>query len=475
MKKKGHIMKKRNFLGLYLMVMIATIGFTDRVSAQQEGVITSSLLEKMRKTDIDQGKINAISNNSINDLILNRSNVGKIDHYFKVKLDIKGITDQESSGRCWLFTSLNVIRQKAREKFNLESFEFSENYSFFWDQLEKSNLFLENIIKTRDKKDLDQKVRWLFQHPVSDGGVWNMAVGVIKKYGLVPKSVMPETYHSSHTRDLSSILCKKLREDGIRLRQMHEQGKSVNSLRKAKEEMLIDIYKILVFHMGEPPAEFIWRYKDKDGNISEPKTYTPLEFFRETVDVGLNDYVMLMNDPTRDYYKLYEIEYYRDMVEGINWKYINLPNEKLKEFAQKSLLEGEALYHACDVGKQLNREEGLLSLKNYDYEALYGIKFEMNKKERILTAGSGSSHGMALVGFEKDKEGNITKWLLENSWGPKSGHQGYLTMTDEWFDEYTFRLVVHKKYVSSDVLKILETEPILLEPWDPMFLPMEDK
>jgi len=468
-------MKRKNLFLLFLITVMVFTGLTFRVSAQQQGIITSSLLEKMRTSDIDQGRINAISNNNIDNLILNRSHVGKIDHYFQVKLDIKGITDQESSGRCWLFTSLNVIRQKVRETFNLESFEFSENYSFFWDQLEKSNLFLENIIKTRDKKDLDEKVRWLFKHPVSDGGVWNMAVGVIGKYGLVPKSVMPETYHSSHTRDMRSVLCKKLRENGIRLRQMHERGKSVKALRKAKEEMMIDIYKILVYHLGEPPSEFTWRYKDKDDNISEPKTYTPLEFFRETVEVDLNDYVMLMNDPTRDYYKLYEIEYYRDMVEGVNWKYINLPNDKLKEFAQKSLLDGEAMYHACDVGKQLNREEGLLSLKNYDYEALYGIKFDMNKKERILAAGSGSSHGMALVGFEKNKEGNITKWLLENSWGPSAGHKGYLTMTDNWFDEYTFRLVIHKKYISPEVLEILETKPILLEPWDPMFLPLEDK
>lgn len=468
-------MKKRNLLVLLLILTIVITGFTLPASAQQKGIITSSLLEKMRTADLDQGRINVISNNNIDDLIVNRSYVGKIDHYFGVKLDIKGITDQESTGRCWLFTSLNVIRQKVREKFNIESFEFSQNYPFFWDQLEKSNLYLEKIIETRGKDYLDQKVRWLFQHPVSDGGVWNMAVGVIGKYGLVPKSVMPETYHSSHTRDMRNILRKKLREDGIRLRQMHEEGKSVSALRKAKKKMLIDIYKILVYHLGEPPTEFTWRYKDKDDNISDPKTYTPLEFFQETIDVDLNDYVMLMNDPTRDYYKLYEIEYYRDLVEGVNWKYINLPNDKLKEFAQKSLLDGEAMYHACDVGKQLNRKEGLLSLENYDYEALYGIKFDMNKKERILSAGSGSSHGMALVGFEKNEKGNITKWLLENSWGPNAGHNGYLTMTDEWFDEYTFRLVIHKKYISPKVLKILDTKPILLEPWDPMFLPLEDK
>ncbi len=465
-------MKEKKLL-FFLVILLA--GFTTLVSAQQKGIISSSLLKKMRSTELDQGRINAISNNSIDNLILNRSHVGKTDHYFGIKLDIKGITDQQSTGRCWLFTSLNVIRQKVREKFNLETFEFSQNYSFFWDQLEKANLFLENIIETSNKDYLDQKVRWLFQHPVSDGGVWNMAVGVIEKYGLVPKTVMPETYHSSHTRDLREILRKKLREDGIHLRRMHKTGKSPEALRKAKEEMMIDIYKILVYHLGEPPTEFTWRYEDAEGNISEPVTYTPLEFFRQTIGVDLNDYVMFMNDPTRDYYKLYEIEYYRDLTEGGNWKYINLPDKDLKEFARKSLLDGEAMYYACDVGKQLNREEGLLSLENYDYEALYGIKFDMTKEERILAAGSGSTHGMALVGVETNDKGEPVKWLLENSWGETAGHKGYLTMTDAWFDEYTFRLVIPKKFISPEVLEILKTKPILLEPWDPMFLPLEDR
>ncbi len=468
-------MKRKNLLTLSLLTALLFVFSSVQVTGQQKGSISQLLLKKMRESVKDKGKINVISSNKINDLILNRSNIGKTDHYFGVKLDVKGITNQESSGRCWLFTSLNVIRQKARKKFSLKSFEFSENYSFFWDQLEKSNLFLENMIKTRDKDYLDRKVEWLFKHPVSDGGVWNMAVGVIDKYGLVPKSVMPETYHSSHTRDMSRIIGKKLREDGIRLRQMHEQGKLLESLREAKEEMMMDIYKLLVYHLGEPPAEFTWRYKDKDDKISESKTYTPVKFFKETVDIDLKDYVMMMNDPTRPYNKLYEIEYYRDLVEGVNWKYINLPNKTLKEFAKASLLDGEAMYFACDVGKQLNRDEGLLSLDNYDYESLYGIKFDMNKKERILTCASGSTHGMALIGVETDKNGKATKWLLENSWSKDAGHNGFLTMTDEWLDEYMFRIVIHKKYISPKVLEILKEKPVLLKPWDPMFLPIEDK
>jgi bleomycin hydrolase len=468
-------MRRKNFLSLLVLIAFLITPLTIQAAGEQDGSIPSSLLNKMRETVIDKGKINAISNNEIKKLLPNRSNVGKTDHYFSVRLDIKGITDQKSTGRCWLFTSLNVIRQKVREKFNLESFEFSENYPFFWDQLEKSNLFLEGIIETRDKDYTERKVEWLFKNPINDGGVWNLAVTVIEKYGLVPLSVMPETHHSSNTRDMRNVLRMKLREDGIRLRQMHKQENPIEALRKAKEEMLIDIYKLLVYHLGEPPAEFTWRYKDEDDKISKSKKYTPVEFFKETVDVDLKDYVMLMNDPTRPYHKLYEIEYDRNMVEGFNWKYINLPNKDLKEFAKASLLDGEVMYFSCDVGKQLNRKEGLLSLDNNDYEALYGIKFGMNKKERILASASGSTHGMALVGMETAEKGKPTKWLLENSWGKEEGQKGFVTMTDQWFDEYMFRIVIHREYISSDVLEILKEEPVHLHPWDPMFLPAEDK
>ncbi|MCD6379008.1 C1 family peptidase [bacterium] len=468
-------MKSRNLLSLLVLIAVLITTSIVQAAGEQNGSILTSLLNKMRETAIDKGKINAISNNEIKKLLVNRSNVGKTDHYFSVRLDVKGITDQKSTGRCWLFTSLNVIRQKARKKFNLESFEFSENYSFFWDQLEKSNLFLEGIIETRNRDYKDRKVEWLFRNPVSDGGVWNMAVAVIEKYGLVPLSAMPETYHSSNTKDMRKVLRMKLREDGIRLRQMHEQGKTAETLRESKEEMLIDIYKLLVYHLGEPPAEFTWRYKDKDDKISKAEKYTPVEFFKETIDIDLKDYIMLMNDPTRPYHKLYEIEYDRDMIESFNWIYINLPTEDLKEFAKASLLDGEPMYFSCDVGKQLNRKEGLLSLGNNDYEALYGIKFGMDKRERILASASGSTHGMALVGMERAKNGKPTKWLLENTWGKEEGQKGFTTMTDQWFDEYMFRIVIHRKYISSDVLKILKEEPIDLHPWDPMFLPVEDK
>jgi len=414
--------------------------------------------------------MNAISSNDISKLAINRENIGKLSPYFSNKVDIKGITNQKSSGRCWLYTGLNVLRPKVIEKFNMKEFEFSQNFGFFWDQLEKSNLFLEAIIETSSLPENDRKVDWLFKNPISDGGQWTGVVDIIEKYGAVPASVMPESNNSENTRMMSRFLRRKLREDALKLRKMVSEGTSENKLRKEKINMLGEIYRILVLCLGNPPAEFTWQYEDQDGKISEIKNYTPKSFYDEMSGVDLRDYVMFMNDPTRPFYQLYEIEYDRHMQEGGNWKYINLPVDKIKSFAKTSILANEAMYFSCDVGKQLDREKGLLDIKNYDYNDLFGLDFAMDKSGRIKTYDSGSSHGMNLVGVNILAGGSVDKWLLENSWG-KKGHQGFLIMTDEWFDEYMFRLVIHKNYIDAETLNILDLEPVYLPPWDPMFMP----
>jgi bleomycin hydrolase len=286
----------------------------------------------------------------------------------------------------------------------------------------------------------------------------------------VPKDVMPETYNSEKTSTMQKLIKRKLREDGIRLRKMTADGASYDFLQKKKIEMLGDIYRMLVVSLGEPPVEFSWRYKDKDGNITPEKEYTPKSFYNEVIGVDMSEYVLFMDDPTRPYYKLYEIEYDRNMHEGRNWKFVNLPASEIKAFALESLKNNEAMYFSCDVGKQLNSDYGTLDLNNYDYESLFGVKFGMNKKERVQAFDSGSSHGMALVGVDVNEKEEITKWLLENSWGSKSGHNGYLAMTDDWFDQYMFRVVINKKFVDEKTLKILKQKAKKLPPWDPMFL-----
>ncbi len=459
---------KQISLSFFILLFAASITFG-------QGMLNDDDLKQIRSSvsmdDDTRALMNAISSNDISKLAVNRENLGKVNPYFSHKVDIEGITDQKSSGRCWLFTGLNVIRPKVIEKYNMKEFEFSQTYGFFWDQVEKSNLFLEGIISTANEPDDHRRVEWLLKHPIGDGGQWTGVVDIISKYGAVPASVMPESHSSENTRYMSRFLRRKLREDAMVLRQMAADGANEKKLREEKIAMLGDIYRILVLCMGEPPTEFTWQYEDKEGNISETKTYTPKSFYEEMAGIDLTAYVMFMNDPSREYYTLYEIDYDRHMIEGGNWKYINLPADDIKEFAKNSIMANEAMYFSCDVGKQLEREKGLLDVNNFDYDELFGVDFSMDKTSRIKTFDSGSSHGMNLVGVNVLPDGSIDKWLLENSWGAKSGHKGFLIMTDDWFDEYMFRLVIHKDFINAETLDILDTEPIFLPPWDPMFAP----
>ena len=458
---------------LFLLCFIMS-GISISLNAQEKGAITEKLLNDFRD-GVNQEKnvkasMNAVSSNNIQKLALNRENLGKVDTYFSHRIKTEGITDQKSTGRCWLFTGLNVFRAKVIEENNLEEFSFSHNYNFFFDQLEKANLFLEGIIATADKPMDDKKVEWLFKNPIGDGGQWTGVADIIKKYGLVPSDVFPESHNSENTRMMSRFLRRKLREDGLSLREMSEAGKKEKGLREAKEKMLSDVYRILTITLGEPPTEFSWRYEDKDGNLSGLKNYTPKSFFDEFVNVNLEDYIMFMNDPSREFNKVYEIDYDRHTYEGQNWKYLNLEVDKIKEFAAKSIKGNEAMYFSCDVGKQLDKDRGYLDVNNYDYDDLFGVEFGMDKKQRIQTFESGSSHGMALVGVDI-KDDKPVKWLLENSWGETGFDNGYLIMTDDWFTEYMFRLVIHKKYIDEETLKLLEQDAIMLPPWDPMFAP----
>jgi len=351
----------------------------------------------------------------------------------------------------------------------MEEFSFSHSFNFFYDQLEKSNLFLEGIISTVDKPMDDKTVEWLFKNSIGDGGQWTGVIDIITKYGLVPSDVFPESYNSENTRWMSRFIRRKLKEDGLALREMYTNGTNEKKLRESKNAMLQEIYRILVISLGEPPTEFEWRYKDKDGYLSELKTYSPKSFYDEFVNIDLNDYVMFMNDPTREFDKVYEIELDRHIVEGQNWRYLNLEADLIKQFAIASILGNEAMYFSCDVGKQLDKDRGYLDVNNYDYDALFGVDFDMDKKQRIQTFESGSTHGMALVAVDLQNDKPV-KWLLENSWGD-TGFEGHLIMTDKWFDEYMFRIVIHKSYIDEETLKILEQEPIMLPPWDPMFKP----
>ena len=436
-------------------------------AAQTKGSITPEMLVEIRTgyagTPADKAIRNALNTTSITVLSANAENAAMIDTDFSDRVETWGITDQKSSGRCWLFTGLNVLRAAAAKEHNLGDFRFSQNYNFFYDQLEKANLFLQAVIDTRDKSFDDREVDWLFNNPISDGGTFTGVANLVMKYGAVPANVMPETLSANSTSAMASQLKTLLRRDGLKLRE-NPAGvapKDVPAwLQAQKTEMLKDVYHVLALCLGVPPSEFEWK----------GKTYTPQSFYRELLGYDLeNNYVMLMNDPSREYGKVYEIQYDRHMYDGQNWLYVNLPIERIKEMAIASIKANKAMYFSCDVGKFLDRAKGVADLANYDYESLLGVNLSMDKRQRIMTHASGSSHAMTLIAVDL-KNGQPQKWMVENSWGAASGYKGNIIMTDEWFNEYMFRLVVEKQFVPADVMKMLDQKPILLPAWDPMFL-----
>ena len=434
--------------------------------------VLRTLEDSYKDSGTDKAIRNAVNANSIKKLTANRDRAAAPDTWFSNKVNSSGITDQKSSGRCWLFTGTNVIRAQVMARTGMKNFHFSQAYTFFYDQLEKSNLFLQGIIDTREKPLDDKIVEWLFRNPLSDGGQFTGVSDLIEKYGLVPREVMAETYSSDNTNEFSALLKSKLREYGMLLREAAEKdGASEKELERQKVEMMKTVYRMLVYAYGEPPASFTWAPKIDGKPVGKPKEYTPQSFYKEVCggeDLNAN-YVMLMNDPSRPYNQVYEIDYDRHTYDGHNWLYVNLPVEDIKEMAIASLKDSTMMYFSCDVGKFLNPKDGTLDLDNYDYASLFGTTFGMNKKQRVQSFDSGSTHAMTLMAVDLDENGKSKKWMVENSWGADYGYQGHLIMTDEWFDEYMFRVVVNKKYCPQRVLDMLKQKPVRLPAWDPMF------
>ena len=461
---------------LALLLCLGSSATALHAQASKDGAITPKLLEELRqsepKSSTEKALHNAIAVQGMQDFFINNQRPRSIEDKFSVEVQSSGIADQKQSGRCWLFTGLNVLRAQMMTREKSGTFFFSQNYSFFWDQLEKSNLFLEGIIETRKLPVNDAKVEWLFKNPINDGGQFTGISDNLYKYGVVPAEIMPETASSSNTKLLGKMLARTLRQTGIQLRKASEKGESLAQLRKRKEDGLKKVYRLLSLNLGVPPTSFTYTLKDKDGKAISTETYTPQSFYERFVGADLRgQFVMLMNDPSRPYYKVYEIEYDRHAYDGKNWTYVNLPMDEIKQMAIASLKDNTMMYYSCDVGRELNSSKGIAALDNYDYASLLGYPFDMDKAERIQTFDSGSTHAMTLKAVDLDASGKPVKWKVENSWGEKSGVKGHIIMTDAWFDAYTFRLVVNKKYATQKVLDLLKTKPVQLPAWDPMFAP----
>lgn len=456
--------------------IVAASTFVPVVAQTKDGGISKEMLQTIRQsqtqTTVRQALFNALAANSIDNLAKNHANQGTLNTYFNVETKKQSITDQKSSGRCWMFSGFNVLRSVFANRTDSLSVELSQDYLFFYDQLEKANLFLQGVIDCASKPIDDQRVQFFFKSPLGDGGTFCGVADLVDKYGLVPSSVMPETYSSNNTSKATSLIKSKLREYGLQLRAMVAEGKKASELKQEKTMMLGKIYSMLTLVFGEPPTQFNYAFKSSDGRaMTVEKSYTPQSFAKEILGgKQLNgSFIMVMNDPRREYYKTYEVELDRHTYDGHNWKYLNLPMKDIANLAISSLKDGRKMYSSYDVGKFLDRKTGVCDINNFDYGSLFNTTFGMDKAQRIMTFDSGSTHAMTLTAVDLDKNGNPLKWKVENSWGADWGQKGCLIMTNEWFGEYMFRLVVDKKYVPAEIMKQFNQKPTMVTPEDPLF------
>ncbi len=415
--------------------------------------------------------MNAVSNNDIKDLALNRDIVISNDDLFSFSLPTKGVTDQENTGRCWMFAGLNTMRQSVIKKYKLDDFELSQSYLAFYDKLEKANVFLEFIIATPDRDLLDREVDVMLEDPVGDGGYWGYVTNIIQKYGVVPKKFMQESHTSSNTGRLNSLLTKLLRRDASVLRTMAAAKKGAPELRHEKMKMLKDVYRVLVINYGEPPETFAWRVEDDSTKkVSDPVTYTPQQFYHDVIATDLSDYVTLTNYPNHKYNTNFSVNLTQSMADLPEMTFVNIDMPQMKACALAALLDSNRVWFGCDVGPDVNSKKGLMATGLYNYEDLLGVKLDMSKQDR-LDYRSSSNHAMVLVGVDI-MNGKPVKWKVENSWGKDSGDGGFFTMSDEWFDEYVLNVVVPSKYIPADVLALTKQKPTPLPVWDPMWQDM---
>ena len=413
---------------------------------------------------------NALSRGKFEDMAMNWEAFRTIDHSYSdtVKKEMK-VTDQKQSVRCWGFAGLNLLRLALGEKFNLENFEFSQSYFMFWDKLEKSNYFLENILVTLDEPLDGRIIMFLLTDPIQDGGQWDMFVNLVEKYGVVPQSVMPETEQSSGSRMMNELMTRKLREFARDLRNSYAEGKSIAELKARKSSMMQTIYNLVSMHLGTPPKIFSWQARDKDKKFIRFTDQTPQQFYREVVGVDLKDKICLINAPMRNksYQTLYTVQYLGNVYEGRIVKYINLPSQDLKKYAIRSIQSNDPVWFGCDVGKMYNSNLGVMDMKLYDLPLVFNTEFAIDKCGRLEYGDSMMTHAMLFTGVDI-RDDKPQKWRVENSWGDKRGDKGFFLMTDEWFDEYLYEIVIDKKFLPQDILAIYDTEPVVLPPWDPM-------
>ncbi len=415
--------------------------------------------------------MNALTRSKLDDVTMDWNTFRTIDHNYSniVKHEMPKVTNQKGSGRCWGFAALNLMRIEFSKKYDLQGFEFSQSYFMFFDKLEKSNYFLENILSTLDLEFNSRLIMHLLDSPIQDGGQWDMFVNLMDKYGIVPQSVMPETVHSSMSRPMNVLITRTLRKFASILRNEYKEGASIKDLREIKVDMMSSIYKMLCNFIGQPPTSFNWEARTKKKKFIRYENITPLDFYNKMSGINLKNKVCLIHCPMSDkkYNKLYTVKYLGNVVEGQIIQYLNVPIDELKKAAVKSIKNDEAVWFGCDVGKMFHRDLGVMINGLYDYNSFFGVDSNMDKATKLEYGDSQMTHAMLFTGVNLVKN-KPTKWRVENSWGVKGGDKGYFLMSDDWFDEYNYEVVIDKKYLSKKILSLFNQKPIKLEPWDPM-------
>ena len=413
---------------------------------------------------------NAISHNGLLTSLEKRSAAVENTPVFSLDLTKDKVSDQKASGRCWMFAALNTFRHKMIANFQLEDFELSQAHTFFWDKYEKSNWFLEQVLATADQELASRKVKFLLDTPQQDGGQWDMVVSLFEKYGVVPKSVYPESISSSDSRELNQILNKLLRQDAQILRELRAEGAESAELQTKKEELLQEVFNFLAMNLGLPPRQFDFSYRDKDNHFHSESGLTPLTFYQKYVDLKLDDYVSIINAPTADkpYGRSYTVEMLGNVVGSKPVRYLNVEMNRLKELAIAQMQAGETVWFGSDVGQSSNRKAGVMAEGMHDFTASMDIRLTQDKAGRLDYSESLMTHAMVLTGVDLDENGRAKKWKVENSWGEKVGNKGYFVASDAWMDEYTYQIVVRKEFLTAAELAAYEAEPLVLAPWDPM-------
>ena len=432
--------------------------FTDKLYAAYEANSKFAAME------------NAFSHNGLLTSLEKRSAAVENTPVFSLDLTKDKVSDQKASGRCWMFAALNTFRHKMIAGFQLEDFELSQAHTFFWDKYEKSNWFLEQVLATADQELTSRKVKFLLDTPQQDGGQWDMVVALFEKYGVVPKSVYPESISSSNSRELNQILNKLLRQDAQILRELVAEGANSSELQAKKEELLQEVFNFLAMNLGLPPRQFDFSYRDKDNYFHSESGLTPLTFYQKYVDLKLAAYVSIINAPTADkpYGRSYTVEMLGNVVGSKPVRYLNVEMDRLKELAIAQMQAGETVWFGSDVAQSSNRKAGIMAEGMHDFTASMDIRLTQDKAGRLDYSESLMTHAMVLTGVDLDENGKAKKWKVENSWGEKVGNKGYFVASDAWMDEYTYQIVVRKEFLTAAELAAYEAEPTVLSPWDPM-------